>query len=616
MNGDRRVAVEGGAGDGGRGDSGQPAERAPSDAVHAAWQRVRSRLRREYGEEAFASWLSPMVLLSAEAGEIEIGLPSRFMRDWVISHYSERVKALWQVEWPATRTLSLRVQPLATAMGRESAGGPARPQAGSVRPLRAPATSGRTATGRAAAVRSAAADNAAATVAAGATGRTLGQVAPMVMAMARKPVPTASAGFGAGRGGNDVPRSATPAGQEVAGQEVAGRDSTGHDAAGDGMAPGWSSGWSPSRGSDRPEGRDPSAASRGPSAAGTWPGMVGGGALDQRNTFDSFIVGRSNELAHAAARRVAEAAWGKVPFNPLFLYGGVGLGKTHLMHAIAWHIRLRDPSRKVIYLSAESFMYQFITAVRYKDTMAFKQQFRSVDVLMIDDIQFIAGKDSTQEEFFHTFNALCDQNRQIVISGDRSPADLEGMEERMRSRLGWGLVADIHPTDYELRLSILQSKVEQLEIDVPRHVLEFLAHRITANVRELEGALNRVAAFASLVGRPVEMDMAQEVLRDLLRASDRRITIEEIQKRVAEHYNIKQSEMHSARRAIAVARPRQIAMYLAKHLTTRSLPEIGRKFGNRDHTTVMHAVKRIEELQGRDPDLAEDIVLLKRTLES
>ena len=379
---------------------------------------------------------------------------------------------------------------------------------------------------------------------------------------------------------------------------------------------GWSSGWSPSGGSDRPEGQDPSAANRGPSAAGTWPGMVGGGALDQRNTFDSFIVGRSNELAHAAARRVAEAAWGKVPFNPLFLYGGVGLGKTHLMHAIAWHIRLRDPSRKVIYLSAESFMYQFITAVRYKDTMAFKQQFRSVDVLMIDDIQFIAGKDSTQEEFFHTFNALCDQNRQIVISGDRSPADLEGMEERMRSRLGWGLVADIHPTDYELRLSILQSKVEQLEIDVPRHVLEFLAHRITANVRELEGALNRVAAFASLVGRPVEMEMAQEVLRDLLRASDRRITIEEIQKRVAEHYNIKQSEMHSARRAIAVARPRQIAMYLAKHLTTRSLPEIGRKFGNRDHTTVMHAVKRIEELQGRDPDLAEDIVLLKRTLES
>jgi chromosomal replication initiator protein len=249
--------------------------------------------------------------------------------------------------------------------------------------------------------------------------------------------------------------------------------------------------------------------------------------------------------------------------------------------------------------------------------MSFKQLFRSVDVLMIDDVQFISGKDSTQEEFFHTFNALVDQNRQIVISGDRSPSNLDGMEERMRSRLGWGLVADIHQTDYELRLGILQSKVTHLAAkEVPPQVLEFLSHRITSNVRELEGALNRVMAYSNLVGRPITIETTQEVLRDLLRANDRRITIEDIQKRVAEHYNIRISEMHSARRARAVARPRQVAMYLAKQLTSRSLPEIGRKFGGRDHTTVMHAVKRIDELRQTDSVLAEDIDLLKRMLET
>jgi chromosomal replication initiator protein len=336
--------------------------------------------------------------------------------------------------------------------------------------------------------------------------------------------------------------------------------------------------------------------------------------LDPRFTFENFVVGKPNELAYAAARRVADA--GSVPFNPLFLYGGVGLGKTHLMHAIAWAIKARDPQRRIIYLSAEKFMFQFVRALRHKDTVAFKQLFRSVDVLMVDDVQFISGKDMTQEEFFHTFNALVDQNRQIIISSDKSPSDLDGLEERMRSRLGWGLVADIHPTTYELRLGILESKAEQMAAEIPIKVLEFLAHKITSNVRELEGALNRIVAHATLVGRPITIETTQEVLRDLLRANDRRVTIDEIQKRVAEHYNIRVADMHSARRARAVARPRQVAMYLAKQLTSRSLPEIGRKFGGRDHTTVMHAVRKVEELCSMDSGFCEDVELLRRMLEA
>ncbi len=342
-------------------------------------------------------------------------------------------------------------------------------------------------------------------------------------------------------------------------------------------------------------------------------------ALDHRFVFANFVVGKPNELAHAAARRVAEACASPrhtVPFNPLFLYGGVGLGKTHLMHAVAWHVRKQACGRKIIYLSAEKFMYQFIRALRFKSTMDFKEQFRSVDLLMIDDVQFISGKESTQEEFFHTFNALVDENRQIVISADKSPSDLEGMEERMRSRLGWGLVADLHPTTYELRLGILQSKAEQNGLRIPPKVMEFLAHKITSNVRELEGALNRIAAHVQLVGRDITLESVHEVLHDLLRSHERRVTIDEIQRRVAEHFNIRLGEMTSERRARAVARPRQVAMYLAKQLTTRSLPEIGRKFGGRDHTTVMHAVRKIEELKATDPLLAEDVELLRRMLQS
>jgi len=459
--------------------------------IQSQWARIRGRLRQEFGDAAFRSWLMQMTLTDVTGGRVRISVPTRFLRDWIASHYADRIRALWVGENSAILSVEVAV----------GAG---------AQPTDAP--------------------------------------------------PAAAAAEPAAKNGHSRP--AAEAGEEKA--EV-------------------------------------------------------GAPLDPRFTFENFIVGKPNELAHAAARRCAESCVSEaqtVPFNPLFLYGGVGLGKTHLMHAIAWHIRTQNPRRKVIYLSAEKFMYQFIRALRFKDTVAFKEQFRSVDVLMIDDVQFISGKDSTQEEFFHTFNALVDQNRQIIISADKSPSEMEGLEERMRSRLGWGLVADLHPTTYELRLGILQAKAEKLGGQVPAKVLEFLAHKITSNVRELEGALNRITAHAQLVGRGITIEMAQEVLHDLLRANDRRVTIDEIQKRVAEHYNIRLADMHSARRARAVARPRQVAMYLCKQLTPRSLPEIGRKFGGRDHTTVMHAVRKIEELRVADRAIAEDVELLRRMLET
>ena len=344
-----------------------------------------------------------------------------------------------------------------------------------------------------------------------------------------------------------------------------------------------------------------------------------GAPLDARFTFDSFVVGKPNELAHAAARRVAEG--GPVTFNPLFLYGGVGLGKTHLMHAIAHELQSRRPDLRVLYLSAEQFMYQFVQALRDKQIMDFKSLFRSVDVLMVDDVQFIAGKDSTQEEFFHTFNALVDQNKQIVISADRAPGEIKDLEDRIKSRLQCGLVVDLHPTDYELRLGVLQQKLDFYRgqykgLQIVPGVLEFLAHRITTNVRVLEGALTRLFAFASLVGREITLDLAQDCLADILRASDRKLTIEEIQRKVAEHYNIRLADMIGPKRLRTIARPRQVAMYLAKQLTLRSLPEIGRRFGGRDHTTIMHGVRRIEELMTLDSQLADDLQLLRRLLQS
>jgi len=452
--------------------------------LQTQWYRVSTRLKAEIGDTAFDNWIKPITVGDQAGSEIRLAVPSRFMRDWVLANYLDRLKELWTGENSAILSVEVIIQP--TQKSTEGAKGIVK------------------------------------------------------------------------------------------------------------------------RGADIGEIRVGTASNLSSASEISAP-------LDPRFTFDQFIVGKPNEFAYAAARRVAEAA--SVPFNPLFLYGGVGLGKTHLMHAIAHEIHNREPKRTVMYLSAEKFMYRFVRALREQNTVNFKDQFRSVDVLMIDDVQFIGGRDATQEEFFHTFNALVDQGRQIILSADKSPSDLEGVEERLKSRLNCGLVADIHATTYELRLAILEAKAENMTLEAPRKVLEFLAHKITSNVRELEGALNRVAAHTQLVGRELTLETTQEVLHDLLRANDRRVTIEEIQKRVAEHFNIRVSDMHSARRARSVARPRQVAMYLAKQLTSRSLPEIGRKFGGRDHTTVMHAVKKVDELRDRDASFAEDVELLRRMLE-
>jgi len=445
-----------------------------------AWHVIRGQLRDEFGERSFEKWLKPLALKERRDRTVVLAAGTNFMRDWVSSHYGDRLRALWT-----------RHAPEIVAVELVAGEAPAQVQLAQVQPA-------------------------------------MVQEAPVAMP--------------AEDGGAGLP-------------------------------------------------------------------------LDERYTFDQFVVGRSNEFAYNAAQRVAEG--GAVTFNPLFLHGGVGLGKTHLMHAIGWEIRRRAPERRIACMSSEQFMVQFMAALRHKDMISFKQRFRSVDVLMIDDIQFLANKDSTQDEFFHTFNALIDTGKQLVISADRSPSDLEGIEDRIRSRLGWGLVADIHATDYELRLGILQAKLEQLpSVAIPREVLEFLARRITSNVRELEGALRRVVAHATLVGRPVTMDLTKDVLQDLLRANDRRITIDDIQRRVADYYKLRLNDLLSARRAREVARPRQVAMYLAKRLTPRSLPEIGRRFGGRDHTTVMHAIKRIEELRTTDSELDADLGNLSRLLDT
>jgi len=461
--------------------------------VAAQWARIRGRLQSEVGDVEYRTWLRQMTLAGIDGEEVTVHLPTRFLRDWVRSHYGEKISKLWQIENGRIKRVDIRVGHGRPGLAESLAEPPAPPPA-VVEPERTEQVNGM---------------------------RT-----------------------SVGRNGDDL---SVP--------------------------------------------------------------------LDPRFSFDSFVVGKPNEFAYACARRVAEKP-ASPGFNPLFLYGGVGLGKTHLMHAIGLELtRAGHAHPTVAYMSAEKFMYRFISAIRSNSTIDFKEQLRSSDVLMIDDLQFLVGKDNTQEEFFHTFNALVDAGKQIVVSADKSPSEISGLGDRLRTRLGCGMVADLHATTFELRISILEAKATRAGATVPPKLLEFLAHKITTNVRELEGALNRLIAHSNLFNRPITMETASEVLHDVLRAHDKRVTIDEIQKRVAEHYNMRIGDMSSARRARAVARPRQVAMFLAKQLTSRSLPEIGKKFGNRDHTTVMHAVSRVTELIETDSGFAEDVELLRKMLE-
>ncbi|HET9995503.1 MAG TPA: chromosomal replication initiator protein DnaA [Candidatus Acidoferrum sp.] len=335
--------------------------------------------------------------------------------------------------------------------------------------------------------------------------------------------------------------------------------------------------------------------------------------LNTRYTFESFVVGKSNEFAHAAARAVAEQP--SKAYNPLFLYGGVGMGKTHLMHAIGHTIKKRNPAMRLSYVSAEKFTIEVINSLRFDRMISFRDRFHTVDVLLVDDIQFIAGKERTQEEFFHTFNALYEQQKQIVISSDCLPKDINSIEERLRSRFEWGLIADIQPPDLETKIAILQKKAENERFSLPDDVAEYIARAIKSNVRELEGALTRLMAYASLTGATVSLATAQQVLRNIIASQEKRVTIDLIQKRVSEHFNLREQDLKVRSNTRAIAFPRQVAMYIVKQLTTASLPEIGRQFGGKHHTTVLHSINKIEELRRSDKDLNRTITRLMDALQ-
>jgi chromosomal replication initiator protein len=464
------------------------------------WHKVKAQLRNQLGEDVFSSWFGRMELEAVEKEAVRLSVPTRFLRTWIQSHYSDHVLARWQAEDPSVTRLELSVRSAAL-----------KPLAPKPKPAE-PATHARE-------------------------------------------HPNGMNGFES--------RASVPA-------------MTMHEA-------------------------------------------LGGSPLDPRLTFNTFIVGRSNTLAHAAARQVAACRRGEqLMFNPLYIHAAVGLGKTHLLQAITWAGNGAD--RKVLYLTAERFMYGFVSALRSQTTLAFKEAVRAIDVLVIDDLQFLQGK-STQAEFCHTLNTLIDAGRQVVIASDRPPADLESLDDRVRSRLAGGLVVEIGSLGEELRLEILKSRVAAARLhhpgfEVPAPVLVFVAKSVTHNGRDLEGAVNRLLAHSKLSGQPVTLEMAEREMRDLIRpAEPKRVRIEDIQRVVARQYSVSRADLLSSRRTANVVRPRQVAMYLAKILTLRSLPEIGRRFGGRDHTTVLHAVRKIEALAGTDPAFAEEIEVLKRQLQ-
>ena len=334
--------------------------------------------------------------------------------------------------------------------------------------------------------------------------------------------------------------------------------------------------------------------------------------INKTLNFDNFVVGNSNQMPYAASRRICDIS--SFIYNPLYIYGNVGMGKTHLLNAIAIELKEKNPNIKVVLMSAERFMYQFIKAIRQKDTIKFKDQFKSIDVLMIDDIQFIGGKGSTQEEFFYTFNNLINEGKKIIISSNKSPVELIDLDEKLKSRLGGGLVVDFLPTNYELRLDILRKKVNLSGLNIPFDVLQFLAKKIVSNVRELEGALNRIWANHELSGKDISIENSENLLSDILLVNEKNISISLIQEQVSLFFNLKLSDMVSSRRSINIARPRQVAMYISKTITSFSYPEIGKAFGGKDHTTVIHAVKKIEALSIVDLKLKKQISDLKKSI--
>ena len=467
------------------------------------WSRVNEKLRAEVGENIFQSWFGCMELERIEQHTAYLSVPTRFLKSWIQSHYTDRVLACWQGVNAEVQRIEVSVR---SPMIRTAA-----PKAKT----------------------------------------------PEIVETGRDPrIPRLDIG--------DLRAAYAPV-------------STGHDA-------------------------------------------LGGSPLDLRLTFESFVIGRSNTLAHAAAKQVALARRGEpVMFNPLYIHAGVGLGKTHLLQATTWAGN-NGAERKVLYLTAEKFMYGFVSALRTQTALAFKEALRGIDVLVIDDLQFLQGK-STQAEFCHTLNALIDAGRQVVIAADRPPTDLESLDDRVRSRLAGGLVVEMGPLGEELRLEILKTRVTAARqyhpsFDVPAPVLAYIAKSVTHNGRDLEGAINRLLAHNKLTGQPVTMEMAEREVRDLIRPQEpKRVKIEDIQRIVARQYNVSRADLLSSRRTANVVRPRQVAMYLAKTLTLRSLPEIGRRFGGRDHTTVLHAVRKIEGLVGNDAMLADEIEVLKRQLQ-
>ncbi|WP_047307235.1 chromosomal replication initiator protein DnaA [Rhodopseudomonas palustris] len=463
------------------------------------WSRVKGRLRSSVGEDVYSSWFARMDLESVQDESVHLSVPTRFLKSWIQTHYSDKVLSCWQAELPDVNRIDVTVR------------SPAR--------CSAPA-----------------------------------KEAPAQVESRREEQKSAA----------ERSNGATPV-------------SANHDA-------------------------------------------LGGSPLDPRLTFASFVVGRSNTLAHAAAKQVAEGRRGDpVMFNPLYIHSGVGLGKTHLLQAVTWAGNAGS-ERKVLYLTAEKFMYGFVAALKTQTSLAFKEALRGIDVLVIDDLQFLQGK-TTQAEFCHTLNALIDAGRQVVVAADRPPSDLESLDERVRSRLAGGLVVEMAPLGEDLRLGILRSRVvaaraHHASFDVPQPVLEYLARTITHNGRDLEGAINRLLAHSKLNNQPVTLEMAEHEVRDLIRPSEpKRIKIEDIQRIVARQYNVSRSDLLSSRRTANVVRPRQVAMYLAKTLTLRSLPEIGRRFGGRDHTTVLHAVRKIEGLVSKDNTLSDEVESLKRQLQ-